>query len=97
MTRYNYTRAGEIWSEFYNTMVDPWELDENERRQARRNFMHDLTRGDGSQYIKYIDESLDCIRPVDDAKSRCYDFELMRDYEQVKQLIIDFCEVANND
>ena len=94
MVKYNYTGASDLFKLYFDTMVDPWELDENERRQARRDFMRDVTRGDISQYINYIDECLEDVRPVEDAKSRCFDFELMRDYEQVKQALIDFREVA---
>ena len=94
MTRYNYTGASDLFKLYYETRVDPWELDENERRTERREFMRCVTRGDIKQYLDYVNECLEDVRPVADAKSRCYDFELMRDYEQVKQAIIDFREVA---
>lgn len=91
---YNYRGASDLFWNYYNTMVDPWELDENERRTERREFMRCVTRGDISQYLDYVNECLEAVRPVADAKSRCFDFELMRDYEQVKQALIDFREVA---
>lgn len=94
MVKYNYTGAGELWERFYNAMVDPWTLDENERRQARRDFLHDVTRGEVAQYVDYINEYLENVRPVDDAKSRYYDFELIRGCEEIRQAIIDFGRVA---
>ena len=88
--RYDYTGAAALVDEYYDLLVDPWELDENEKRQERREFMRNITRGDKKLYTDYARQCIIDYRPIEDAKSRCYDFEYERQIESLIDKIDSF-------
>ena len=90
MLKYNYTGAAALWDEYYNIVCDPWTLASDEKQKERRCFMRSITRGDCKQYINYIDEMIEEARPIQDAKSRCYDFEYEKELEKIKHKIFTF-------
>ena len=92
--KYNYTKAAAIFEKHYNLCCDPWTLGSDEKQQERRNFMRALTRHD-KDYIKlytdFIQETKhDVCEPWPGAKSRVYDFDLMREYDELINEIENF-------
>ena len=87
MKKYNYLKAGKIYDKMFNMCCDPWELDDSEKQHARRDFMNALTRKNKEYlqpYIDYIVETRICVcEPYPNAKSKCWDFDLMRQYNEL--------------
>ena len=84
MVKYNYTGAAALWDEYYNLCCDPWTLGRDERQLERRYFMRAVTHHvDIKEYIDYIYELIDDARPIEEAKSRCFDFEYERELEDM--------------
>lgn len=83
MIKYNYTGAAALWDRYYDTICDPWTLGTYEKQTERRIFMHELTRGNFSEYIDYVKQEIEYILPSKEAKSRCFDFELIKQYEDL--------------
>ena len=83
MIKYDYTGAADLWKRYYNTVCDPWTLSTDEKQTERRVFMYELTRGNSSEYAGYIKQEIRDILPSPTAKSRVYDFELIKIYEDL--------------
>ena len=83
ITKYDYKTASEIFSEYYNLVVDPRTLSDDEIQKGRRDFMRALTRHDSKLYTDYLREEIENYRPVDDAKSKCFDFDYERKIEDL--------------
>ena len=84
MVKYNYTGAAALWTRFFYTVSDPWDLDNTEKQKARRDFMRALTRRDGlKMYIDIIYDRIDDARPLETAKSRVYDFNYEKELENL--------------
>lgn len=84
MVKYNYTGAAALWTEYCNICCEPWQLSRDEWQKERRQFMRAVTRHiDIKLYIDYIYELIDEARPVETAKSRCYDFKYENDLENL--------------
>ena len=83
MLKYNYLGAAELWERFDFLLIDPWELDTNEKREARRDFMHDLTRGNVKETIDYITDQIDflAVPPVHEA--------ILKDIKELEKLATD--------
>ena len=85
--KYNYKKASEVFKRFYDLCVDPWTLSDSEKQQDRRNFMRALTHGykeDIEMYLDFIKEEKECVCvPVEGVKSRMWDFDLMREYDNL--------------
>ena len=93
MLKYNYKGAAALWDEYYTLCVDPWELGDTEKQQERRYFMRAITRGeDIAIYTNHITETIEEMRPVKDAKSRCFDFKYENDLNELKARIERFSE-----
>lgn len=89
--KYNYKGASALWDKYYDLCVEPWTCGDTEKQEARRDFLRALTHGeDVTIYTDYVQECLDNIRPVEDAKSRCYDFELEKKYTDLIEELTDF-------
>lgn len=91
MIKYNYKSASELWDKYYDLACDPWTFGDVEKQQERRYFMRAVTRcEDIKLYTDYIQMLIEEARPVEDAKSRCFDFKYERELEELKQSIILF-------
>jgi len=82
MIKYDYTGAAALWNKYYNLCIDDMSFCGQEKQQERRYFMRAVTRHiDIKLYIDFIYELIDSARPLEDQKSRVYDFEYERALE----------------
>lgn len=83
MIKYNYKGAAELWKRFDLLLIDPWELDQNEKRNARRLFMYEMTHGGKTPHIEYITERIDflAVPPVHEA--------ILQDIKDLEKLATD--------
>ena len=91
--KYNYKKASEIYKAYFDTFCDCWNDTKEEIRKERRTFMRSLTRLNKSDidfYIKFALQVIEEMRPIEDAKSRCYDFEYEREAEKIIDDIRNF-------
>ena len=90
--KYNYKKASEIFRKFFDLCCDPWTLSDDEKQQERRLFMRELTRKeDMTNYLDYIQETKECVCiPFENAKSKVWDFDLMREYDSLAAEIANF-------
>lgn len=88
MIKYNYKGAAALWDRLYNLCFNPWDFDD--RQHERRYFMYELTRGKYSDTVDYLKNEIENILPTPDAKSRCYDFELIGRYETLIHDLVMF-------
>ena len=92
--KYNYVKASKVYEKMFNLCVDPWELDDREKQEERRRFMYALTRKNKEflqPYLEYIIECRICVcEPYPNAKSRCWDFDKMREYNALIEEIENF-------
>lgn len=57
---------------------------DEEIQESKENFINDLLNNRKEHYIAFIDEEIENIKPI---KYGCYDFELIRQYEDIKNRI----------
>ena len=57
---------------------------DEEIEQSKQTFINDLLNNHKDHYISFIDEEIEAIKPV---KYGCYDFELIKQYEDIKNRI----------
>jgi len=87
MIKYNYKSAATLWDAFFLIACDPWTFSPEEKQKARREFMRAVTRDDVQQYLDFLAELRDEARPVEDAKSRCYNLTYERQIEVLMDII----------
>jgi len=78
MIKYNYTGAAALWDDLMY-FFEPWTFDDIQK--DRRYFMREITRGNYSEPVEYLENEIEYILPAPNAKSRCYDFELIGRYK----------------
>lgn len=59
---------------------------DEEIQESKENFINDLLNNRKEHYISFIDEEIENIKPI---KYGCYDFELIRQYEDIKKRITE--------
>lgn len=59
---------------------------DEEIQESKENFINDLLNNHKQQYISFIDEEIENIKPI---KYGCYDFDLIRQYEDIKKRIME--------
>lgn len=93
-TKYNYKKASEIFERFYDLCCDPWTMGDDEKQTERRCFMRALTRKDEELIKTYTDYADDTKHYVCDPhpsdKSKVWDFEQMREYDELINDIVNF-------
>ena len=97
MLKYDYKGAAALWDEYETTCICDPHFDGYERRTERREFLRALTHNDPmykKMIVDFILENIENARPVEDAKSRCYDFIYEREQKQIMQKVIDFKGVS---
>lgn len=57
---------------------------DEEIQESKENFINDLLNNCKEHYIAFIDEEIENIKPI---KYGCYDFELIKQYEDIKSRI----------
>ena len=94
MLKYNYKGAAALWDEYLDLCICDMSFCGQEKQQERRQFMRTITRKDEDikLYLDYITEQIENARPVEGAKSRCFDFKLENDLNELKAKIERFSE-----
>ena len=90
---HNYVKARKLFEKYFNMVCDPWTLNDEELRQDKRFFMYAVTHKteDIKLYTDYIEEEKHyACDPTPDAKSRVWDFNLMREYDELINEIKNF-------
>ena len=59
---------------------------DEEIQESKENFINDLLNNHKQQYISFIDEEIENIKPL---KYGCYDLDLIRQYEDIKKRITE--------
>lgn len=91
MLKYNYKGAAALWDDYFDLCVCDMSFCGQEKQQERRQFMRAITHNEDIKiYLDYITESISDARPVEGAKSRCFDFEYERQLEELKHKIVIF-------
>lgn len=90
---YNYTKAAKIFDDMFNLCCNPWTLSDDEKQQARRDFMRALTRGDADaikSFIDFVTDEKTAVCSYETEKTRFYDFDMMREYDDIINAIKNF-------
>ena len=89
---YNYKEASELYNDYFTQFCDPWVFDRREKQEARREFLRAFTRrnSDRNIYIDYAKEWLEECKPYEGAKSKVYDFELIKSCESIIERMENF-------
>lgn len=94
MSKFNYVKARKLYEKYFNLVCDPWCATDDEVREDKRFFMKSVTRKDteGLQpYIDYIKEEKHYVcEPYPNAKSKVWDFDMMREYDALIDEIVNF-------
>lgn len=92
--KHNYVKAKALYEKYYNMVCDPWTMGDTEYQQERRIFMRAVTHNikeDIKLYTDYIREEKHYVcEPYPDAKSKVWDFDLMREYDALVEEIENF-------
>lgn len=91
---HNYPKARKLFEKYFNTACDPWTLTDDELREDKRRFMYAVTHHieeDIKLYTDYLEEEKHYVcEPMPDAKSKVWDFDMMREYDALIEEIKNF-------
>lgn len=94
MSKFNYVKARKLYEKYFNLVCDPWTMGDTELQQDKRMFMRAVTHKiveDIKLYTDYIKEEKHYVcEPYPNAKSKVWDFDMMREYDALIDEIVNF-------